>query len=228
MNPGGDAAEQVVRMSLETMEVAAKISGQGAKLIAVRLAAALREEQKTRGKARLTNLLKSGKPLKVYEVRQKDLDTFAKEAKRYGVLYCVLKDKNSKDENAMVDIISRVEDASKIQRITDKFKLVAMDAASVVSKVEMAREERKENELEPGNPSQAKTENAHLSEPSYEPQTNGTISEEKEKPSVKDKLQKNQMKVVREKEERAREKSRDPFLGSDELAKKLVKDDKGR
>lgn len=228
MNPGGDAAEQVVRMSLETMEVAAKISGQGAKLIAVRLAAALKEEQKTRGKARLTNLLKSGKPLKVYEVRQKDLDAFAKEAKRYGVLYCVLKDKNSKDENAMVDIISRVEDASKIQRITDKFKLVAMDAASVVSKVEMAREERKENGLEPGNPSQAKTENPHLSEPYYEPQTNGTISEGKEKPSVKDKLQKNQMKVVREKEERARERSRDPFRGSDELAKKLVKDDKGR
>lgn len=228
MNPGGDAAEQVVRMSLETMEVAAKISGQGAKLIAVRLAAALKEEQKTKGKARLTSMLKSGKPLKVYEVRQKDLPTFAKEAKRYGVLYCVLKDKNNKDGNAMVDIMSRVEDASKIQRITDKFKLVAQDTASIISKVEMSRDQKNENELEPGNPSQAKTENAHLSEPSYEQQTNGTISEGKERPSVKDKLQKNQMKVVREKEERARERARDPFRGSDELAKKLVKDDKGR
>ena len=228
MNPGGDAAEQVVRMSLETMEVAAKISGQGAKLIAVRLAAALKEEQKTRGKARLTNLLKSGKPLKVYEIRQKDLDTFAKEAKRYGVLYCVLKDKNSKDENAMVDIISRVEDASKIQRITDKFKLVAMDAASVVSKVEMERSQKKENELEPGNPFQAKTENAHLSEPYYESRTNGATSEREEKPSIKEKLRENQMKIFREKEERAKERSRDPFRGSDEPAKKLVKDDKGR
>lgn len=228
MNPGGDAAEQVVRMSLETMEVAAKISGQGAKLIAVRLAAALKEEQKTRGKARLTNMLKSGKPLKVYEIRQKDLDTFAKEAKRYGVLYCVLKDKNSKDGNAMVDIISRVEDASKIQRITDKFKLVAMDAASVVSKVEMERSRKAENELEPGNPFQAKTENAHLSEPSYEPRTNGTILEKEEKPSVKEKLRENQMKIVREREERARERSRDPFRGSGEPAKKLVKDDKRR
>ena len=228
MNPGGDAAEQVVRMSLETMEVAAKISGQGAKLIAVRLAAALKEEQKTRGKARLTNLLKSGKPLKVYEVRQKDLDTFAKEAKRYGVLYCVLKDKNSKDENAMVDIISRVEDASKIQRITEKFKLVAMDAASVVSKVEMERSQKKENELEPGNPFQAKTENAHLSELYYESQTNGATLEREAKPSVKEKLRENQMKIVREKEERAKERSSDPFRGTDELAKKLVKDDKGR
>lgn len=71
MNQGGDAAEEVVRMSLEGVEVAAKISGQGAKLIAVNLVAALKSEQKTRGKARLSSMLKSGKPLKVYEIQQK-------------------------------------------------------------------------------------------------------------------------------------------------------------
>ena len=32
-------------------------------------------------------------------------------------LYCVLRDKNTKGENAPVDIIARAEDASKIQRI---------------------------------------------------------------------------------------------------------------
>ena len=37
MNPGGDAAEQVVRLSLEGVEVAAKISGNGAKNIALLL-----------------------------------------------------------------------------------------------------------------------------------------------------------------------------------------------
>ena len=64
MNVSSDAAEQIVRMSLEGIEVAIKITGQGAKLGAVRLAAALNEEQKTRGKDRLTAMLKSGKPLK--------------------------------------------------------------------------------------------------------------------------------------------------------------------
>ena len=34
MNPGGDAAEQVVRLSLEGVEVAARITGTGAKNIA--------------------------------------------------------------------------------------------------------------------------------------------------------------------------------------------------
>ena len=35
MNTGGEAAEQIVRMSLEGFEVAAKITGAGAKNIAV-------------------------------------------------------------------------------------------------------------------------------------------------------------------------------------------------
>ena len=52
--------------------------------------------------------------------------------------------------------------------------------------------------------------------------------EREAKPSVKEKLRENQMKIVREKEERAKERSSDPFRGTDELAKKLVKDDKGR
>ena len=51
MNYGGDAAEQVVRMSLEGVEVAARITGNGAKNIALLLAAVLKEEQKTKGKA---------------------------------------------------------------------------------------------------------------------------------------------------------------------------------
>ena len=131
MNPGGDAAEQVVRLSLEGVEVAAKISGNGAKNIALLLYAALKEEKKTKGKARLTNMLKSGKELKVYTITQKDLKKFTQEAKLYGVLYCVLKDRNNSDPNAAVDIIARAEDASKIQRITERFRLATVDRANV-------------------------------------------------------------------------------------------------
>ena len=131
MNPGGDAAEQVVRLSLEGVEVAAKISGAGAKNIALLLYAALKEEQKTKGKARLTSMLKSGKELKVYTITNKDLPKFSQEAKRYGVLYCVLKDRKNADPNAAVDVIARAEDASKIQRITERFKLATVNRADV-------------------------------------------------------------------------------------------------
>ena len=65
MNNGGDAAEQVVRLSLEGFEVAARLSGSAAKNIALLLVSVLKQEQKTKGKARLTNMIKSGKELKV-------------------------------------------------------------------------------------------------------------------------------------------------------------------
>ena len=59
MNNGGDAAEQVVRLSLEGFEVAARLSGSAAKNIALLLVSVLKQEQKTKGKARLTNMIKS-------------------------------------------------------------------------------------------------------------------------------------------------------------------------
>ena len=58
MNTGGEAAEQIVRMSLEGFEVAVKISGVGAKNIAALLYAILKEETNARGKARLTPVLR--------------------------------------------------------------------------------------------------------------------------------------------------------------------------
>ena len=137
MNTGGEAAEQIVRMSLEGFEVAAKITGAGAKNIAILLYSILKEEQKTKGKARLTNMLRSGKELKVFTVKSGDLKKFTQEAKKYGVLYCVLADRGNKDPNA--DVIARAEDASKISRIVERFNLASVDAASIVTEAEKSK-----------------------------------------------------------------------------------------
>ena len=142
MNNGGDAAEQVVRLSLEGFEVAAKLSGSAAKNIALLLVSVLKQEHKTKGKARLTNMIKSGKELKVFSLPQKDLKKFTEQAKRYGVLYCVLRDKNTKGENVPVDIIARAEDASKIQRIVERFELGKVDKATIVGEAEKAVKNR--------------------------------------------------------------------------------------
>ena len=142
MNNGGDAAEQVVRLSLEGFEVAAKLSGSAAKNIALLLVSVLKQEHKTKGKARLTNMIKSGKELKVFSLPQKDLKKFTEQAKRYGVLYCVLRDKNTKGDNVPVDIIARAEDASKIQRIVERFELGKVDKATIVGEAEKAVKNR--------------------------------------------------------------------------------------
>ena len=140
MSYSGDAAEQVVRLSLETGEVAVKLAGAGAKQLAILLYAILREQKKTKGKTRLTNMLRSGKELKVFAVKDSDLQLFCREAKKYGVLYCVLKDRDATD--GITDIMVRAEDASKINRIFERFNLATVDMAEIRSEIERSRQEQ--------------------------------------------------------------------------------------
>lgn len=148
MNTAGDAAEQIVRMSLNGVEVAAKITGVGAKELAMMIYAIAKDQKKTKGKIRLSNMLRSEKPLKVFAVKDSELAQFCKEAKKYGVLYCVLKDKDAGD--GLTDIMVRAEDASKINRIFERFKLATVDVGEVKSEIECQKQEqqaKKEGDL---------------------------------------------------------------------------------
>ena len=155
MSYSGDAAEQVVRMTLEGTEVAAKITGAGAKEVAKLLYAVLRDQTKTKGKTRLANMLRTGKELKVFAVKDEDLAKFCTQAKQYGVLYCVLKDRDAKD--GITDVMVRAEDASKINRIFERFHLTTMDMASVRSEIERAKKSRGEELPEPERPGPKKS-----------------------------------------------------------------------
>lgn len=142
MNTSGEAADQVVRMSLEVGEAALKISGAGAKQLAVLLYAILKEQKKTRGRARLETLVRSGKPLTVFSVKERDMKKFVQEAKRYGVLYCAIRDpKGSSD--GMVDIMVKEEDASRINHIVERFKFASVtEAAQIKTEIQKSREEK--------------------------------------------------------------------------------------
>lgn len=133
MYGSGDTADQMVRMTLQGIEVAANVTlkagGATAKSLAATLYAILTDKKKVKGKTHLNSLLKSGKELKVFAIRHEDLKIFCEEAKRYGVLYSVLKEKNNKD--GICDIMVRAEDASKISRIVDKFELAKIDTKAI-------------------------------------------------------------------------------------------------
>ena len=251
MNTGGEAAEQIVRMSLEGFEVAAKITGAGTKNIAILLYSILKEEKKTKGKARLTSMLRSGRELKVFTVKRGDLQKFTQEAKKYGVLYCVLADRKNKDPGAEVDVIARAEDASKISRIVECFNLASVDAASIVTTAEKSRD-AKDDQPEPEigvqekaekdklmdalmgkpmqkeenapNPSAAKTEKSPLSEPTSEQPkktAEGASMTKKEKPSVREELRKI-------KESRKEQEAEAPAIGKDKSSDKARNSSAGK
>lgn len=253
MSYSGDAAEQVVRMTLEGAEVAAKITGAGAKEVAVLLYAILRDQKKTKGKTRLTNMLRSGKELKVFAVKDTDLQRFCQEAKKYGVLYCVLKDKNAND--GITDIMVRAEDASKINRIFERFQLATVDLGSVKSEIERSRAEKErtvqeepshaadkeeefldallspatgKEERQPENPMGARAAKSRQSEPISTPKESAArgISNEpaRSRPSVRQEL--NEIKAEqRQKAVQARERSHSIH---EEASKKKPKKQKER
>ena len=138
-NYSGDAAEQVVRMSLEGTEMAVKLAGKGAERLAVLLFTVLKDQKRTKGRLRLTSMLRSGKELKVFSITDRDLPKFCAEAKKYGVLYTVLKDRDVHD--GQTDLMVRAEDSSKINRIFERFKLAAVDMGTVKSEIEQQRQE---------------------------------------------------------------------------------------
>ena len=184
MNTGGEAAEQIVRMSLEGFEVAAKITGAGAKNIAILLYSILKEEKKTKGKARLSSMLRSGKELKVFTVKNDDLKTFTQEAKKYGVLYCVLADTASivtEAEKSKGEKNGQPEPEITTPEKAEKDKLLDELMGKPVGKEENAP-----------NPSVAKTEKSPQSEPTSEKQNKSVegATMTKEKPSVKEELRK--------------------------------------
>ena len=137
MNHSGDAAEQIVRLSLEGVEVVAKITGNAAKEIATFLVAALKSKDshlKLKGKARMTSMLKSNKALEIFSVKDKDLQKFVQGAKQYGIVYCVLRNrKNSPD--GLCDIMVKADDAPKIARVVDRFEFAKLDKVKIENEI---------------------------------------------------------------------------------------------
>lgn len=221
MNTSGDAAESIVRMSLQGFEVAVKLTGSGAKNVAAIMVAMLKDQKQTKGKTRLTSMLKSGKELKVFTVKEEDLRKFTEEAKRYGVLFCALKGKG-KSLDGMVDIMVRAEDASKINRIVDRFNLATVDTASIKSEIQKSKDSkdkgvviksveerivddilskpisREENDM--SNPQVAKTEKNPPSEPILNNKNKSDKGTKSEKPSVREEI-----KSIKEEQKKERD-----------------------
>lgn len=155
MYNSGDAAEQIVRMSLEGAEVALKITGAAAKNIAAALYTVLKDQKKTKGKARIETMLRQQRPMTIYTVKKEDCPEFARQAKSYGILYAPIPIKKGDDT---IDILVFEDDAGRANRIVEKFKLVAENTASIKSEIEKSRESRGSEQAPPEQSAPQKSE----------------------------------------------------------------------
>jgi len=144
MNTSGDAAETIFKMYLEGTEFLLKTGGSLTKNCIAGLYALSKDQKKSKGKTTLNKMLKSGKELKIFTIKKDDLKLFQQEAKRYGVLFTALFDKKNPD--GKVDIMCRAEDAAKINRIVNRFKLSSYDEVSIKSDIMKSRDSKEAND----------------------------------------------------------------------------------
>lgn len=229
MSISSESAEQMTGMILKTEEVCLRITGTAAKEILALLAAILKDQKQTKGKTRLTNMLKSGKELKVFSVNKRDLNRFMQEAKRYGVLYSALVDKHNKDFDGMVDIMVRAEDASKINRIVQRFKIATVDEAELRSEIAKTKEEK--NKLQNHEPKEIGVEQKDIQIKEQEKQELAPIQKEPNNIPLqvqdsKESLSKNSSKTLKKQEGNISIKKKSVREDLKEIKEEMSKDKK--
>ena len=133
-----DAPDQVLRLSMEGAEFALKISGAAAKNIAAALYAVLKDQKRTKGKARITTMLRQQRPMTIYTIKKEDCPAFARQARGYGVLYAPIPVKKGDDT---VDVMVFQDDAARINRIVERLELTVLDTASIENDIQQGRED---------------------------------------------------------------------------------------
>ena len=83
-----DSAEQTIRLTLEGVEVVARISGVAVKNIAAALYTISKDQKQTKGKTRLSNMIKSDNELKIFSIKRKIYEHFIEKLK--GMEFCIV------------------------------------------------------------------------------------------------------------------------------------------
>ena len=116
---------QVVQMifsaagkTAELLGRAAIGAGKGAMKLLLFAIALAKSQPRTKGKIKLEKMLSQGKELVPFQILERDKRTFHKLAKDYGITYVMVK--NSKTQDGRVEVITKAEDAGRINRIIER------------------------------------------------------------------------------------------------------------
>lgn len=122
MDVSGDVADLMVKESIQLTEASIKMMAEGSKNLAAFLLALARDSKKLSGKTSMARLLREGKSLKVFRLKESDLEEFKKYAKK-NVLFAAVKD--SRAEDGMVDLITNVDFVSQVNLFMERRGYIA-------------------------------------------------------------------------------------------------------
>ena len=117
MDVSGDVADLMVKESIQLTEASIKLLAAGSKNLAAFLLALSKDNKKLVGKTHMARLLREGKELKVFRIKESDLAEFRAFAKK-NVLFAAVKD--SRAEDGMVDLVTNVDFVSQVNLFMER------------------------------------------------------------------------------------------------------------
>lgn len=118
MDVSGDVADLMVKESIQLTEESIKLLAGGSRNLAAFLLALAKDNKKLVGKAGMNRLLREGKELKVFQLRESDLPEFAKYAKK-NVLFAVIKDQRRSD--GLVDLVTNSDFVAQVNLFMERY-----------------------------------------------------------------------------------------------------------
>lgn len=128
MDVSGDVADLMVKEGIQLTEESIKLLAAGSKNLAALLWALARDEKKLVGKTGMTRLIREGKELKVFRLKESDLEEFKKFAKK-NVLFSVVKDAKATD--GVVDLVTNVDFVAQVNLFMERRGYPAPDHPQV-------------------------------------------------------------------------------------------------
>ena len=208
MNYGGDAADQIVRYSMEGMEHTLRISGSIAKNLAVFIVAVLKDQKKTYGKTQMVRMIKERRPTKFFTVPDDRMKEFAREAKAGKVEFDTSDPKKEETKGMELERTTKEGQEKKVQT-------VSMPEGTIEFEIDESDQKFDFGDLffEEGNFTQGKEEKlpSGTSSPSRDFSSGQKNREHGAKPSVRaeiKEIKKEQAQKNRQKQSRQRQKTK--------------------
>lgn len=136
MNSGGEIAELMVKESIQITEESIKLLAAGSKNLAALLWALARDSKKLAGMSSMKRLIREGKELRVFCIRESDLEDFKAYAKK-NVLYSIVKDRRAED--GTVDLITNVDYAAQVNLFMERHGYAAPEKEEADPKKDASR-----------------------------------------------------------------------------------------
>lgn len=207
----GDAAEEVVRMALNGVDITIRLVGAGAKNLAALLIAWAKKEKKHVGKTSLPKLLTSGDELHVLSLTKEQYVGFRRQAKK-KITYAPFL--NTKNKDGKVDIILGAKQLNFANHVLSRIGYGNVEPGSGARAEILNDREKEELGMSFGSPSgDSKKNDTQSRRSSNECRDSSPLRDDPRgsKPSVEKQLEENKRKLEREsrkQKDRTRNKGR--------------------